>query len=453
MTSLKKYFTSIVANLRLDMNLTELLKGSAIVFLFRSLGLFSGYALSYIIILYYGEEVLGVYSLSFTLLSLVVVLSRMGLDEALVKVISDLFYVNKQGEAKDAYLKSTILILLVSSFFFVLFNQSAHSIAVWFGNPMLNKAFKIVSYAIVPYALIKLNADTLRGMKKMKAFSYLQVGTLFLVMSVFLLLGIQFIEYSEYLPMYALFAATFTVYLVSALLIKKHFKVKRVETKRVKMLMKISLPMMLTSSMFLVLSWTDNIFLGRFLSEDQVGIYFIAFKLGLIISLSLFAVNSIAAPKFSELSSDVNKLELQKLAMQSAKLNLWSSFPIFILLVVSTEWLLSLYGPSFLVAKTCVYILAIGQLYNALSGSVLSLLNMTGHERLVSRIVLSAAILNVVLNYFLIPIFESSPNWEGIEGAALASTICLIYWNSLGLYFVYKYYGFLMFPNPFHLKR
>jgi len=227
MTYLKKYFTSLVATLRLDMNLAELLKGSAIVFLFRSLGLFSGYALSYIITVYYGEEVLGVYSLSFTLLSLVVVLSRMGLDEALVKVISDLFYVNKQGQAKDAYLKSTILILLVSSFFFVLFNQSAHYIAAWFGNPMLSKAFKIVSYAIVPYALIKLNADTLRGMKKMKAFSYLQVGTLFLVMSVFLLLGIQFIEYSEYLPMYALFAATITVYLVSAFLIKKHFKVKR----------------------------------------------------------------------------------------------------------------------------------------------------------------------------------------------------------------------------------
>ena len=209
---------------------------------------------------------------------------------------------------------------------------------------------------------------------------------------------------------------------------------------------------MLTSSMFLVLSWTDNLFLGRFLSEDQVGIYFIAFKFGLIISLSLFAVNSIAAPKFSELSTAIDKNRLRKLAMQSVKLNLWSSLPVFLLLIFSVEWLLSLYGSSFLIAKRCVYILAVGQLYNALSGSVLNFLNMTGHEKLVSKIILSAAILNVALNYYLIPYFDASDYWLGIEGAALSSMICLIYWNTLGVYYVYRYHGFLMFPSPFRLN-
>jgi hypothetical protein len=29
----------------------------------------------------------------------------------------------------------------------------------------------------------------------------------------------------------------------------------------------------------------------------------------------------------------------------------------------------------------------------------------------------------------------------------------LIYWNSLGIYFVYKYHGFIMFPTPFAFKR
>ena len=86
--------------------------------------------------------------------------------------------------------------------------------------------------------------------------------------------------------------------------------------------------MMLTSSMFLALSWTDTIFGGRYLSEDQVGIYYIAFKLGLIISLSLFAVNSIAGPKFSEYSND--NIVLKRLALQSVKLNFWSCFPVFI---------------------------------------------------------------------------------------------------------------------------
>jgi len=453
MNLFKKYINILLTKLQLDFNLRELLRGSAIVFLFKFLGLFSGYVLSYIITKHYGEETLGIYSLSFTLLSFVVVLSRMGLDEAMVKVISDLFYMNKQGQAKDAYLKSAFLILLVSALFSVLVFQSADFIATWFDNESLTKAFKIISYTIVPYALIKVNADTLRGMKKMKAFSYLQVGSLFLLMSIVLLLGIQFLNETVYLPIYSLLIATIVVCLWSFVLLKRNFKVNNTGTEKIKRLMKISLPMMLTSSMFLVLSWTDNIFLGRFLSEDQVGIYFIAFKLGLIISLSLFAVNSIAAPKFSELSIANDQVLLKRLAMQSANLNLGSSLPVFIILIFTTEWLLSLYGNSFIIAKYCVYILAVGQLFNALSGSVLNFLNMTGNEKLVSKIVLSAALLNIILNYYLIPIFEAYDTWSGIEGAAIASSICLIYWNVLGLYFVYKHHGFLMFPNPFSLMK
>ena len=91
--------------------------------------------------------------------------------------------------------------------------------------------------------------------------------------------------------------------------------------------------------------------------------------------------------------------------------------------------------------------------FGTMIGSVLNFLNMTGYEKIVSKIVLSAALLNIGLNYYLIPIFEAHDNWSGIEGAAVASSICLIYWNALGLYFVYKHHGFLMFPNPFRLIK
>ena len=263
-----------------DMQLKELLSGSAVVFFFRVLGLFSGYLLSYIISQYFGEEVLGVYSLSFTILSLVVVVSRLGLDEALVKVVSDLLFNNKKGQAKDAYRKSVRLIVFLSAGLSVLVYQSAEFVANWFGNELLVRAIKIVACAIVPYALIKVNAETLKGMKNMKAFSYLQVGSLLLLMSVFLLVGIFLFEPTYYLPFYALLGSSLIIYLWSALLINKNFVGSEMGYDNYKRLIKISLPMMLTSSMFLVLSWTDNIFLGRFLSEDQVGIYFIAFKLG-----------------------------------------------------------------------------------------------------------------------------------------------------------------------------
>lgn len=436
--------------IKIDEQFQELISGSSIVFLFRLFGFFSGYLLSYIITNYYGEEVLGVYSLAFTILSFVVVLSRLGLDEALVKVISDLLFQHKEGQAKNAYRKSVFLVCLNSLILSFFLYQIADSVAYWFENELLIKAIKIMSLALVPFSLIKVNADVFRAMKNMQVFSYFQTGSLMMLMSIFILLGIYLFDPTYYLLFYAFFGACIVLLLWSFLLMRNKFPTSEKKMVTYRGLIKISLPMMLTSSMFLALSWTDTIFLGRYLSEDQVGIYYIAFKLGLIISLSLFAVNSIAGPKFSEYSND--NIVLKRLALQSVKLNFWSCFPVFIFLLLSGEWLLSLYGFSFIAAKKSLFILAIGQLYNGLSGSVLTFLNMTGYEKLVSKIILSAALLNIVLNYYLIPLFHLSPHFLGIEGAALSSTICLIYWNTIGLYFVYKHHGFIMFPIPSILR-
>jgi O-antigen/teichoic acid export membrane protein len=69
-------------------------------------------------------------------------------------------------------------------------------------------------------------------------------------------------------------------------------------------------------------------------------------------------------------------------------------------------------------------ILAVGQLINAGFGSVGFLLNMTGHEGITARILWQTAIVNVVMNVFLIPSF-------GTAGAAIASAFSLILWNAL----------------------
>jgi O-antigen/teichoic acid export membrane protein len=67
-------------------------------------------------------------------------------------------------------------------------------------------------------------------------------------------------------------------------------------------------------------------------------------------------------------------------------------------------------------------ILAGGQLVNAGMGSVASLLNMTGHERDTTRIILMAALLNLTLNFTLTPLW-------GTLGAATATAVTLIVWN------------------------
>ena len=94
-----------------------------------------------------------------------------------------------------------------------------------------------------------------------------------------------------------------------------------------------------------------------------------------------------------------------------------------VLFAVVGEWLLvTLFGSEFGGAYWPLLILGLGQLANAGFGATAMLLNMTGFERDVTRVVAIAAGLNVGLNLALIPFF-------GVIGAAVATSVSLLFWN------------------------
>jgi O-antigen/teichoic acid export membrane protein len=95
--------------------------------------------------------------------------------------------------------------------------------------------------------------------------------------------------------------------------------------------------------------------------------------------------------------------------------------------------LLSLFGQEFVIAKTTLLILLIGQAVNAMSGSVGLILQMTGKEKVYQNILLIALVFNIMLNLFLIPKF-------GIEGAAIASAFSFLFWNLSSVLYIYKRY-------------
>lgn len=67
-------------------------------------------------------------------------------------------------------------------------------------------------------------------------------------------------------------------------------------------------------------------------------------------------------------------------------------------------------------------ILAGAQWINTLTGSVGTILAMTGHHRELSWILTIAAVLDVALCLVLIP-------WMGPTGAAIATGIAVVFWN------------------------
>jgi len=431
--------STILDKILRDQNFTELIKGTGFVLFFKILGMVAGYFFNYLITHLLGTESYGIYAICFTLLSIAVVISKLGLDNALVKSISAFLKEDAPGSALLYFRKSFTIVTISSALVCSILYFSSGWLAQLFGNRLLEDGIKVVALIVLPNSLLHIQAEKYRGLKKMGSYSLLINGSITLIAAGLLLILHKIIGNITELSLLALGSS------ISLLLIlvsfRSEFKVNAPSWNFITYhsIFKLSIPMLLSGSMFLVMSWTDILLLGYYLDETQVAIYSIAFKISTVITIALYAVNAIASPKFSELHASNQNIELKALAMKIAKLNLFLTLPIIVITAIFSPIILAFFGEDYLAGQSVLLILCAGQFFSSICGSVLTLLNMAGKEKIVRNIVGATALLNIGLNALLI-------NLYGIEGAAIATFVSLIVWNILGLMAVKKYFGFVLLP-------
>jgi O-antigen/teichoic acid export membrane protein len=186
-----------------------------------------------------------------------------------------------------------------------------------------------------------------------------------------------------------------------------------------------SIPFGLTAAMQLINGRTDVLVLGLFREDTEVGIYRVAVQMATIIIFGQQAVNAIQGPHVAHLYASGDMKKLQHMITRSSRAILTFSLPVVLVMVIFGEAIIRFaFGPEFTGAYWPLVILSIGQLVNASMGAVANVLNMTGHERDTTRIVLVGALLNVSLNLTVAPIL-------GMIGAAAATASGLVVWNLL----------------------
>jgi len=383
---------------------------------------------------------MGMFSLSITVLSIFAVFGRLGLDTALLRFFGEYLSQGKKDIVQNIYFKSIKLAVLSSVILSILLYFCAGSIASEiFKKPQTEPFFKITSFAILPLVLLFINTESIRGIKKIWDYTILQLILPFLFGSVILASLLLSFRYST-LPIIAYVLSLYFVAIISFLRLFKISKTKpQIENTsefNLKSILGISLPMMTTSSLSMLMKWTDIIMLGIFTTNAEVGIYSVAVKISALTSIFLFATNSIAAPKFAEFHGQKDKKNLAIVARKSTELIFYSTLPIILLFWAFPSFFLGIFGVDFKTGSTALVILTLGQFANAFCGSVGYILQMTGHQKKVQSIVFQASMINIVLNAILIP-------QMGMNGAAIASSISMIYWNVYMLITVKKKLGFL----------
>ena len=203
-------------------------------------------------------------------------------------------------------------------------------------------------------------------------------------------------------------------------------------------LLKLSFPMMFSTTLLFLLNWTDIFMLGAMKGSSEVGIYNVAFKIASLGYLIIIAINVVIAPKISELYSKNNMVALKKVIQHSTWFIIVLTIPLMALILLFRETILGIFGIEFLNGETALVIIGCGVLISSISGNVDQILNMTNSHKILRNITFFCFMVNVILNYFLIPVY-------GINGAAIASLITNVLINAICLYYIKKNLGFFTF--------
>lgn len=430
--------------------LNKIFTDVVIAFIIKVATSFLRLLLSVIIARSLGASDTGIYFLALSIAMFSSEVSRIGIDHIIVRFCA-IFRKNENfPNVKGIMLLglkwcaafglfATLIVVSLSNF--ISFNI--------FNNESLLTPLIIMSFGILTFSLMKIISQGFQGLNLIPQ-SIILSDTLYLSISIFLIP-----------PSILLFGLNgpSVVFIISTLLaasigflfwnnipkIKNHSSSKLYANEFKSIAKPLWLMSIINKGIF---PWFPIIILGFFFESAQVGIFSSAFRISVILAFFLGSANAVLAPRFSELFFEKKNDQIEQLAQKSSFVILIFTLIIFIITFFNSSYLMSLFGEEFISGSTSLRILLLGQVINALCGSVGIILIMSGNEESAKKASFFGALSIVILSFILIPKYA-------MIGAAIASTLGISLTNFLSYYYVvqkiniYPTYNFNTLKNVY----
>ena len=426
-------------NIVSDKLFSEIFTGSIWASIAQTISVGFSFIFNIVIARKFGAEVIGIIAILNSFLMFSTIVTVLGTGTSILRLIPEHIVKYSPTSAFNVYRKTQYLVIGISIIFgFLLFYLSGKVSTIVFSKPYLTHYIAMASFVIVFKSIAQLNTNAVRGLKLIKTFAFMNI--LPQLSNVILLLVISSLSFSKDAPVYALFLGFVITGIIGWLIMTIEFKkrmkpIDNINIMPARAILSISTPMLMNSTMGFIMAQTGVIMLGIFRSDAEVGYYGIAVKLATITTFVLSAINSMAAPKFSELFHSGQLNNLFHVAKKSAQMIFWITAPILIvLLLLGRKIIVFCFGIEFSIAYHAMIFLIIGQFINSISGSTGYFMNMTGNQIAYRNILFFAVVINVSFNYLLIPKM-------GISGSAIASMSSTIFWNIITLFYIKVKYG------------
>jgi len=399
-----------------------MLSGASVSFVLRIVGAFIQFALSVSIAQKYGAGGVGIYSLALIVAIISSTVGRWGMDQAALKYIA--IAENDTWRVRLIFKRAFLFVFFVSLLVNILIYIAAPFLVTWiFHDSSLLQPLRYMSLSILPFSILGLYAECFRARKKIVWHSLIQ--GVFVPLLTLLLLETLFSHDAVVTgAVLSYVLACFVVMAIAALIWRKLITIPERGAERLcdmqgKDLLTTANSMAWIAIVSVVMGFSETLILGVFSSTESVGLYSVALRLAMIMSMVIFAFNSILAPKFAALHAQGKLGELEILARKSIVIMLLAEVPFIIGYFFFADYLLSFFGETFVEAASVLHILIVGQLINVGAGPIAVILTMSGFERNVKLIVISSAVFSFMLGMVLIPTF-------GSIGAAWTATLGML---------------------------
>lgn len=370
---------------------------------------------------YFGPEVFGVYTIVITIMTLVKMFSPLGTELGTVY-----FGARHKNNADRAKLKG----LIVSSMGLSIASSIMCMAMLWIAAPSITdhvSELRVIATALLFWTPLHTIVGLLRAQKDMKGNALVYQIT----MPVVLVIGAVSVVLFEWTLTTALIAYVISTAVPLVYGIKrawKHFGGLFTDPNLptvtdLNALLGYSIPMAFSQFVFRLNAWMDLLML-EWLTQNssEVGIYRIAVSIAMISTLPINAIITIFNPIIVELVQSKNFERLNGLLKLVTKWLLLFNLPLLMLFYMLPDVVLSFFDDAYAPSQHPLVILVAGQLIWSACSIAMRIVPMSGYAMLNLANGVVAALVNMGLNYWLIPEY-------GNIGAAMATSITLVVWS------------------------
>lgn len=404
---------------------SDFLKGTFYVFIIKILGAGLAFLSQVLLSKSLGMEAYGSLSIFLSIANILIVLPLIGMDTSIIRSVAGVDVKSQKKWFLNITIKITALLLGI----IVLLVVNTREIFLSIFNLKSELGIFLIIYVII-MCYSKILDGFLQGEKKTviaNVFSPLSNNLLKIVM-----LGAVFSFTREIL------SAVIVIIIVELILLilrviyigKDYFRIKSHPTPNDKVIdyMKYSIPLFFVASIGIIQVTLDKIILSFMMGNFEVGVLRVFENYAVVLALFVTPFATMW-PLMSEYYKKNKMEELKGLFKQSTILVSTLILPAWITLTICTEEIMGIFGIDVNEIdniRLIMFLFFLGTVYDAIIGPAGALLNMTKYSRvnLYNNVLL--LILNVLLNFILIPKI-------GLLGAAIAFSASKIFINSLNV--------------------